>query len=83
VFEEARRALGVDSLDITSGAKGGPALGVSRYIGDRLSVGVKAGARTEDAGVTVGIDVTRRVKVQGDIGADGRTSLGVGAEWQY
>jgi translocation and assembly module TamB len=83
VFEEARRALGVDSLDITSGAKGGPALGVSRYIGDRLSVGVKAGARTEDAGVTVGIDVTRRVKVQGDIGADGRTSLGVGAEWEY
>jgi translocation and assembly module TamB len=82
-FERTRRALGVDSLDITAGAEGGPAIGASRYIGDRLSVGVKAGARPEDSGVTVGIDVTRRLKVQGEIGVDGRSAIGIGAEWEY
>ncbi len=82
-FERTRRSLGVDSLDITTGAKGDPTIGASRYIGDRVSVGVKAGARPEDSGVSVGIDLTRRLKVQGEVGIDGRTSLGVGAEWEY
>ena len=32
---------------------------------------------------TATIDVTRRLKVQGEVGADGRSSVGVGAEWEY
>jgi translocation and assembly module TamB len=83
VFDRARRALGVDSLDITTGTRGGPAVGASRYIGDRVSVGVRAGARPEDSAATVNVDVTRRLKVQGELGADGRSSVGVGAEWEY
>ena len=83
VFDRTRRALGVDSLDITTGASGGAALGASRYIGDRLSVGVRAGAKPEDSAATATIDLTRRLKVQGEVGADGRSSLGVGAEWEY
>ncbi|HEX2136942.1 MAG TPA: translocation/assembly module TamB domain-containing protein [Microvirga sp.] len=83
LFDRTRRALGVDSLDITTGASGGPAVAASRYIGDRISVGVRAGARPEDSAATVNVDVTRRVKVQGEVGADGRSSLGVGAEWEY
>ena len=47
-FERTRRSLGVDSLDIATGAKGDPTIGASRYIGDRVNVGVKAGARPED-----------------------------------
>lgn len=83
MFEQARRRLGVDSLDIATGASGGPAVGASRYIGDRLSVGVRAGAKPEDSAATATIDVTRRLKVQGEVGADGRSSVGVGAEWEY
>jgi translocation and assembly module TamB len=83
IFEQTRRALGVDSLDITTGAKGGPALSASRYIGDRVSIGVRAGARPEDSAATVTIDVTRRLKVRGEMGADGGSSVGVGAEWEY
>jgi translocation and assembly module TamB len=33
--------------------------------------------------VTVNIDVTKRIRVQGEVGAGGNTSLGVGAEWEY
>lgn len=81
-FERLRKSLGVDNLDIQVGA-GGPTVGVSRYIGDNVSVGFKAGAKPEDSGVSVGIDVTRRLKVQAETGADGSASVGVGAEWEY
>jgi translocation and assembly module TamB len=83
VFERARKGLGVDSLDISTGANGGPAVGASRYLSDRLSVGVKAGAKPADSAATVNYDVTRRVKIQGEAGGDGRTAVGVGVEWEY
>ncbi|MBX9930106.1 MAG: translocation/assembly module TamB domain-containing protein [Methylobacterium sp.] len=82
-FEQARKGLGLDSLDVSTGASGGPALGASRYIDERLSVGVKAGAKPADTAVTIDYDVTRRIKLQGEAGSDGRTAVGVGAEWEY
>jgi translocation and assembly module TamB len=81
-FENLRKSLGVDSLDITAGA-GGPAVGVGRYISDNIRLGVRAGATPAETGVSVDIDVTRRIKVQGQVGADGGTSVGVGVEWEY
>jgi translocation and assembly module TamB len=83
VFEQARKGLGLDSLDVSTGASGGPALGASRYISDRVSIGVKAGAKPADTAVGVDVDVTRRIKLKGEAGSDGRTSLGVGAEYEW
>jgi translocation and assembly module TamB len=83
VFENLRRSLGLSDLDISVGAEGGPTVGLSRAISDRVSVGVKAGASAEDTGVSVNVDVTRHIRVQGEVGAGGNTSLGVGAEWEY
>ncbi|MBF9194671.1 translocation/assembly module TamB domain-containing protein [Microvirga terrestris] len=82
-FERLRRSLGVDSLDITVGAGGGPGVGVSRYISDNVRVGVRAGARPEESGVTVDIDLTRRLKAQGEVNAEGGTSVGLGFELEY
>jgi len=83
VFESLRRSLGVEGLDISLGAEGGPTVGISRAISDRISIGVRAGASTEQSGISVDIDVTRRIRVQGEVGARGNTSVGVGAEWEY
>ncbi|AWN55002.1 translocation/assembly module TamB domain-containing protein [Methylobacterium sp. 17Sr1-1] len=83
VFESARKGLGLDSLDIQAGSKGGAAVGLSRALGERVNVGVRAGARPEDSAATITYDVTGRIKVQGEAGADGRTAVGVGAEWEY
>ncbi|MCG7394894.1 translocation/assembly module TamB domain-containing protein [Microvirga sp. ACRRW] len=82
-FESLRRSLGVDSLDITVGASGDPAVGVSRYISDNVRVGVRAGARPEESGVTVDVDLTRRLKAQGAVDAEGGTSVGLGFELEY
>lgn len=81
-FERLRRSLGVDNLDIQFG-EGGPTVGVSRYIGNNVTLGVKAGARPEDSGVSVGIDLTRRLKLQAETGVDGSAAVGLGAEWEY
>jgi Uncharacterized protein conserved in bacteria len=83
VFESLRKSLGVEGLDISFGADGSPTVGVSKALSDRISVGVKAGASAEQSGVSVDIDVTRRIRVQGEVGANGSTSVGVGAEWEY
>ncbi|RDJ23221.1 hypothetical protein DWF00_21510 [Bosea caraganae] len=82
-FERLRKSLGVDNLDIQMSASGSPTIGASRYIGNNVSVGVKAGAKPEDSGISVGIDVTKRLKIQAETGADGSASVGVGAEWEY
>jgi len=82
VFERIRRSLGVDNLDVQMGP-GGPTVGVSRSISDNITLGVKAGAKPEDSGVSVGIDVTRRLKLQAETNADGSAAVGVGAEWEY
>ncbi|WP_332685115.1 translocation/assembly module TamB domain-containing protein [Bosea sp. (in: a-proteobacteria)] len=82
VFERLRRQLGVDNLDVQVGPDG-PTVGVSRALSDNVTLGVKAGTKPEDSGVSIGIDVTRRLKLQAETNADGSAAVGVGAEWEY
>jgi translocation and assembly module TamB len=81
-FEKMRRSLGVDSLDVQAGANG-PTVGASRYISNNVSVGLKTGAKPEQSSVNVGVDVTKKLRVQGETSANGKTSVGVGVEWEY
>jgi translocation and assembly module TamB len=82
-FEKMRRALGVDSLDLEAGGAGGPKVGASRYISDRISVGVRTGMKPEQTAVGVGVDVTKNVRLKGETRVDGKSSVGVGVEWEY
>lgn len=82
-FERLRRSLGVDRLDVGISSSGSPTVGASRSITDRLSIGVKAGSKPEDAGVSVDYNVSRHIRVQGGGDANGGSTLGVGAEWEY
>jgi translocation and assembly module TamB len=82
-FEKMRKALGVDSLDLSASGANGPTIGASRYLTDNVSVGVRTGAKPSDAAVNVGVDVMKKMRIQGEAGMDGHTSVGVGAEWEY
>jgi len=82
VFDKLRQSLGVDTLDVRED-KNGVSAGASRYISDRISVGVRAGAKPEQSTVGVNVDITKRIRGVGEVGADGRTSVGVGVEWEY
>ncbi len=82
-FERLRKALGVDSLDISTSATGGALVGATRAINNRISVGVTTGARPWDNGVNVNLDLTRHLRLQAGVDASGGSSAGVGAEWEY
>lgn len=83
-LDDLRKSLGVDSLDVATDDTGkGVAAGVNRRINDNISVGVQQGATSNSSKVTVDIDVLKGVKVQGAAGADGKTSVGVGYEYEY
>jgi translocation and assembly module TamB len=81
-MDRMRRSLGVDSLDVGAGA-GGPMVGASRAIGDRLSVGVRTGASPSQSGLSANVDVTRHIRVESDVDAKGSTSVGVGTRFEW
>ncbi|MCE1236315.1 MAG: translocation/assembly module TamB domain-containing protein [Hyphomicrobiales bacterium] len=65
-----RRSTGLDNLGTTTDSKGGAGLTAGRYIGERIYLGVTAGANgSTDA--TVDLDVTRNLKLRGQTGTDG------------
>jgi translocation and assembly module TamB len=82
-FENVRKSLGVDSLDVSTSATGGALVGATRAINDRVSVGVTTGARPEDNGVNLNFDVTRHVRLQAGVDSSGGSSAGVGLDWEY
>jgi translocation and assembly module TamB len=82
-FEQLRKTLGVDSLDISTSATGGAQVSATRAINDRISIGVTTGARPQDNGVNVDLDVTRHLRLQTGVDASGGSNVGIGAEWEY
>jgi translocation and assembly module TamB len=82
-LDKMRRQLGLDSLDVGVGAGGGVGVGVNKAINDRISIGAKAGARPEDTGVSVDVDLTRRLRLKGEATMDGNTGVGLGYEMEY
>ena len=83
-FESVRKSLGVDSLDISTSATTGDAVvSATHAINDRVSVGVTTGARPQDNGVNVDYNVTRHIRVQVGVDANGGSDAGVGVDWEY
>jgi translocation and assembly module TamB len=82
-FDSLRRSLGVDSLDVSSDANGGPVVGARRAISNRLSLGVSTGARPEDNGVSLDFDLTKRLRLSTGVDAKGESNLGAGLNWEY
>ena len=82
-FEKMRRALGVDALDIDASGPNGPKVGASRYLTSNVSVGVKTGTKPEESSVNVGIDLFRGVRAQAETSMDGKSSVGIGFEFEY
>jgi translocation and assembly module TamB len=81
-FEGLRRSLGLSGLDVGLG-QGGLTGGLQRALGDRVSVGVRGGASAAQTGVGVDVRITDEIKVQGDVTANGGSSVGVGAQYEW
>jgi len=82
-LDKIRQAIGVDNIETTTDDDGNTAVKVEKYISDKVSVGVKQGAKSGSTSVQVDIDVTDRIKLQSEIDARGKTRTGVAVEWDY
>lgn len=84
VLDQMRRSLGMDSLDVGTNAAGtGGQVGLGRRINNNIYMGVRQGTTPNSSQVTVDVDVTKNIRLQGATGADGNTSVGIGAQWDY
>jgi translocation and assembly module TamB len=84
VLEQMRRSLGVDSLELGTDAAGtGAQVGIGRRLNERMHLGVRQGTTPNSSQVTVDIDVTKNIRVQGATSADGAAEVGIGAQWDY
>lgn len=83
-LENVRRSLGVDSLELGANAEGtGGQVGIGRRLNDNIYLGVRQGTSSGSSRVTVDVDVTKNIRLQGATGADGAAEVGIGAQWDY
>ncbi|MHC5654122.1 translocation/assembly module TamB domain-containing protein [Stappia sp. ICDLI1TA098] len=78
-----RKSLGVDMIDIDTSGDGSPSLAVGKYLSDNIYLGVKQGTSGESSRVTVDIDVTKSLKLRGEVGADGESKAGIFFEREF
>jgi translocation and assembly module TamB len=83
VLGRLRRAAGLDDLDIVADEGGGVAVQAGRYINENVYLGVRAGATAESSAVTIDLDITDNLKARGELGAGGRSKLGIYFEKDY
>ncbi len=85
VLRRLRETTGLDLLEIDGGddPEGGFGVRAGRNVTDRVFVGVRQGTTPESTVVEVEADVTNRLKIRSEIGADADTSLGLRYEWDY
>lgn len=80
---QLRQALGVDAIDVDTSDADGPTVSVGKYLDDNIYLGVKQGTRDASSRVTVDIDVTRSLKLRGEVGADGESKAGIFFEREF
>ncbi|MCX5580592.1 translocation/assembly module TamB domain-containing protein [Kaistia terrae] len=84
VVDAVRRSLGVDTLSIGTDETGkGGQIGAGKRLNDKIYVGVQQGTSPDSSKVTVDVDLTRNIRIQGAAGADGSNEIGIGAQWDY
>ncbi|WP_306114463.1 MULTISPECIES: translocation/assembly module TamB domain-containing protein [unclassified Roseovarius] len=80
--ERLRESTGLDDLSVTSDGDGETTVGVGKYISDNIYTDVQIGD-DQNSEVNLNIDLSRRTKLRGSLGADGGTGLGIFFEKDY
>ncbi len=83
VLDRLRSSLGIDDLDITTDETGAASVGVGKYLGENIYLGVKQGAASGSSRVTIDLDITKSLKARGEVGADGKSKAGLYFEKEY
>ena len=80
--ERLRESTGLDDVSVTSNDEGETTLGVGKYISDNIYTDVQIGD-DQNTEINLNIDLSRRTKLRGSVGADGGTGIGIFFEKDY
>jgi translocation and assembly module TamB len=81
----ARQWLGLDALDIgESGAGSGEvALGVGKYLGERVYIRAERGVGAKSGKVSVEVEITPYISLKTEVGEDAEAGVGINWKWSY
>ena len=83
LFENLRRTLGIDRLDVNTRSDGTTTVGVGRYLNERTYIGAEQGLEEGKTKVTIDIDLTPSIKLRTGAASDGETEVGIVFEKEY
>jgi translocation and assembly module TamB len=82
IMGKIREVLGVDILDVSSGATPGEnAVRAGKYLNDDVYVEVEKGTAEESGRARVEVEILPNVSVEADTGQD--ATSGIGVQWRY
>ncbi len=78
ITDFARRMLSLDVLEFTGGdGEDDGSAQAGKYLNDKVYLGVKAGTTAGSSTATVEIEVSPKVKVEGTVGGDTKSEIGI------
>lgn len=83
MLDKLKASVGIDVLDIGTDGKGDPTVSAGSYVSESTFVGVKQGTAVGSSQVVIDHELTKNLKAKGELGADGKSKIGVGFEWDY
>lgn len=83
MLDKLKASVGIDVLDIGTDGNGDPTVSAGSYVSESTFVGVKQGAAVGSSQVVIDHELTKNLKAKGELGADGKSKIGVGFEWDY
>ncbi|MQT12796.1 translocation/assembly module TamB domain-containing protein [Segnochrobactrum spirostomi] len=83
VLGQLKSQVGLSQLAVTTDKNDNPQVQLGGYPVKNLYVGVVQGLTAATTGVRVNVDVTKNVQLQGTVGSNGTTTLGIGTEMEY
>ena len=83
MLDDLSRSLGLDSITLDSDDQGNIGIGIGKRINENVYLGFKQGSGETPNKVTLDVDLTEKLKAQGEVGDDGSAAIGLGMEWEY
>jgi autotransporter translocation and assembly factor TamB len=85
LLDRARGAVGLDRIEVVQPEEedGSTALSLGKYVGEKTYVEVQQGLDEDEGKVSVEIEVTPRVTVETEVGADAAGGVELKWKWDY
>lgn len=83
MLDKLKSSVGIDVLDVGTDSQGDATVSAGSYVSESTFVGVKQGTAAGSSQVMIDHELTKNLKAKGEVGADGKSKIGIGFEWDY